>query len=504
MQGWRMSMEDEHICCLELKPNMTTTTDFKDHVAFYAVFDGHGGSSIAEFSGDNVAKILSKEEAFLKQDYVQSLIDCFLHTDEEILKDQILKMDHSGCTATTILISKLQNRIICANSGDSRTVLSSSGLAKNLSYDHKPTNAGERARIYNAGGFVEMSRVNGNLALSRAIGDFEFKQNADLPPEEQIVTVYPDILEHSINPEQDEFVILACDGIWDCLSSQECVDLIHYGIVYDDSLKSLEDISSKIVDVCCSPDAGGQGIGCDNMSMMIVALLKDGESVDAWFTRIKEKHFNGTSDSDELKQRILPDGTSFVNARKKIFSYYDFEDEDDEENDESTVFQITNPKNDASGNIGGLCRGSNAGLFSSNRRAILEDDDEEEDKKAVSTVKGSKYGSKDGKTKTKGEEDEEEEEEEEDDEANEHSPFTRSNDGKIVLNLDDFLQQNGSLTRDENGMTYIQGHLLSEVLESLVGGTASGKDKVAEKPGQETEEDKSKSKIEEIKEDGDK
>lgn len=122
-----------------------------------------------------------------------------------------------------------------------------------------------------ADGFVEMDRVNGNLALSRAIGDFEFKSNPTLGPEEQIVTCVPDILEHSLDYDRDEFVILACDGIWDCLTSQDCVDLVHLGLREG---KTLNEISSRIIDVCCAPTTEGTGIGCDNMSIVVVALLK--------------------------------------------------------------------------------------------------------------------------------------------------------------------------------------------------------------------------------------
>jgi protein phosphatase PTC2/3 len=70
---------------------------------------------------------------------------------------------------------------------------------------------GEKARIVAAGGFVDFGRVNGNLALSRAIGDFEFKKSAELSPEQQIVTAYPDVISHDIS-EDDEFLIIACDG----------------------------------------------------------------------------------------------------------------------------------------------------------------------------------------------------------------------------------------------------------------------------------------------------
>lgn len=70
---------------------------------------------------------------------------------------------------------------------------------------------GEKARITAAGGFVDFGRVNGNLALSRAIGDFEFKKSAELAPEQQIVTAYPDVVVHDIS-DDDEFLVLACDG----------------------------------------------------------------------------------------------------------------------------------------------------------------------------------------------------------------------------------------------------------------------------------------------------
>lgn len=69
----------------------------------------------------------------------------------------------------------------------------------------------EKSRITAAGGFVDFGRVNGNLALSRAIGDFEFKRSAELSPENQIVTAFPDVEVHDLTDE-DEFLVLACDG----------------------------------------------------------------------------------------------------------------------------------------------------------------------------------------------------------------------------------------------------------------------------------------------------
>lgn len=88
----------------------------------------------------------------------------------------------AGCTANVVMITKTE--ILCANAGDSRSVLSKKGKSKDLSIDHKPDNPSERRRIERANGFVEDSRVNGMLALSRSLGDFEYKGNPILKPED--------------------------------------------------------------------------------------------------------------------------------------------------------------------------------------------------------------------------------------------------------------------------------------------------------------------------------
>lgn len=105
------------------------------------------------------------------------------------------EVSYAGCTATVVLIT--QTDIICANAGDSRTVLCRKGLAVDMSVDHKPDDDGESSRIHKAGGFVEDGRVNGMLALSRALGDFEYKGNELFKKKDQVVTAFPDIkVEH--------------------------------------------------------------------------------------------------------------------------------------------------------------------------------------------------------------------------------------------------------------------------------------------------------------------
>lgn len=276
-------MEDAHATILDLYKD---SDEKHDHTAFFGVYDGHGGEKAAIFTGIHLHELISKTDAFKKKDYVNALKDGFLSCDEAILEDEETYNDESGCAATSVIVTP--SEILCANAGDSRTVMSINGYAKALSYDHKPMNEGEKARICAAGGYVDVGRVNGNLALSRGIGDFVFKKNADLPAEEQIVTCYPDVIEHKINFERDEFIILACDGIWDCLTSQQCVECVRRGIY---ERKPFTQICEEIMELCCAPTSDGLGIGCDNMSILIVALLDytKEETLDQWYDRIIKK-----------------------------------------------------------------------------------------------------------------------------------------------------------------------------------------------------------------------
>jgi serine/threonine protein phosphatase PrpC len=106
-----------------------------------------------------------------------------------------------------------------ANAGDSRSVLcQKGGKAFEMSTDHKPDLPTEKLRIEQAGMFVEECRVNGSLNLSRSLGDLEYKKNPNKSKELQAVTCIPEIKSHPFNADC-EFLIIACDGIWDCLTS---------------------------------------------------------------------------------------------------------------------------------------------------------------------------------------------------------------------------------------------------------------------------------------------
>ena len=182
--------------------------------------------------------------------------------------------DSAGCTAVTVLITPTE--YVIANAGDSRAVLCRNGVAVALSEDHKPNDERETARIIKAGGTIEESqggarthyRVNGNLNLSRAIGDLEYKKNADLLPEDQIITSTPDVMRVPRNRDEDEFIVLGCDGVWDVMSNEDCVQFIRAKI---EEGRSLRDICEEIADECLSPDPKAtQGLGADNITCIIV------------------------------------------------------------------------------------------------------------------------------------------------------------------------------------------------------------------------------------------
>lgn len=187
---------------------------------------------------------------------------------------------HAGATAVVAIITG--NILTVANAGDSRAVLCRrrkiSGAEDNktkghyaypMSYDHKPSQTHEMNRILRSGGFVNhFGRINGNLNLSRSIGDLKYKQVPGIPPAHQMITAEPDIMQIVLE-DGDEFLMLGCDGIWDCLSNENAVDFVMNRI---DS-KSPTEIGAEMLDQIISDDPRvTQGIGGDNMTIMIVDL----------------------------------------------------------------------------------------------------------------------------------------------------------------------------------------------------------------------------------------
>ena len=157
----------------------------------------------------------------------------------------LLGHDQSGSTAVCVFISP--RLIYVANCGDSRVILSRAGSPIFSTKDHKPALPMEKDRIVKAGGYVMMQRINGNLAVSRALGDFDYKKMTERGPCEQMVSPEPDIFVRDREETQDEFLVLACDGVWDVMESTELCQYIRSRLLVTDDLQK---IASDVIDTC--------------------------------------------------------------------------------------------------------------------------------------------------------------------------------------------------------------------------------------------------------------
>lgn len=253
-------MEDAHTHILPTKKN--------DKLAFFGVFDGHGGDQAAIFAAKFVLTFIENSEAYESLDprklepgqVARAMMEGFIDCDEDLKEIPGFKdgLDFSGSTGTAAFVTP--THLIIGNTGDSRTVLCKSDKVAFATIDHKPKDEKERIRIEAAGGHIADERVNGDLASARSFGDFRYKLDPNLPPSRQQITVLPDvtILDRS---DEDQFLILACDGVWDVMSNLECtryvLTALRKGI-------SLANTCEMVLDECLRKSSG------DNMSIMIL------------------------------------------------------------------------------------------------------------------------------------------------------------------------------------------------------------------------------------------
>lgn len=302
-------------------PSITSSTDIMEtDNGYFAIFDGHAGTFAADWCGKKLHIIL--EEIIRKNPNtpIPELLDLtFTTVDEQLEK---LPVKNSGCTAVTAILrwedrianaasatgstaiapatiaafkaaegaaksedrdssidpTKLQPKPVAptapisgeathaklksaatrsrvlytANVGDARIVLCRNGKALRLSYDHKGSDENEGKRVASAGGLILNNRVNGVLAVTRALGDAYMKD---------LVTGHPYTTETVIQPDLDEFIILACDGLWDVCSDQEAVDLVRHELDPVAAAKHLIEYALA-------------RFSTDNLSCMIVRLNK--------------------------------------------------------------------------------------------------------------------------------------------------------------------------------------------------------------------------------------
>ncbi|KAM5353941.1 hypothetical protein ACJ41O_000591 [Fusarium nematophilum] len=302
---------------------------------YFAIFDGHAGTFAADWCGKKLHLILEDLIRKNPNALIPEVLDqAFTAADAQLEK---LPLKNSGCTAAVAVLrwedrpsndrsakfgkleepgktdkakeptsseganslaeptsakakgTSRQRVLYTANVGDARIILCRGGKALRLSYDHKGSDEVEGKRIAGAGGLILNNRVNGVLAVTRALGDAYMKK---------LVTGHPYTTETVIQADSDEFIIIACDGIWDVCSDQEAVDLV----------RNIEDpiAASKLL-----VDHALNRFSTDNLSCMVVRLEQSKEAaVDA------EGAASQVSEADKIvsdtKQKIAEGSTPAV------------------------------------------------------------------------------------------------------------------------------------------------------------------------------------------------
>ncbi|KAL4117556.1 hypothetical protein PRIC2_011545 [Phytophthora ramorum] len=314
--GVRSAMEDVCCCIPDLNTHVTDDQLHHQKQSYYALFDGHSGVRAATFSNQRLLPYLTSHEHFMSDARI-AFEECFARIDKEFLAKAEEESLDDGTTVAVVLIRG--NRLITANIGDCRAVVSIGGQALDIIEEQTPGREDERKRIEEQGGWVKeerelqlsklhsmdlsdpeiqqraervvkwvtIYRVNGELAVSRAIGDIDYKgevlskyeywafpEGHDRVFHGDLVISMPECQEIEITPEFD-FLILACDGLWDTIKSREAVtyvaDRLNEGYSAQQASQSLANLAIR---------SGSS----DNVTVVIVLLNTEqtSSSIDAF------------------------------------------------------------------------------------------------------------------------------------------------------------------------------------------------------------------------------
>ena len=235
---FRQSMEDVGITIPDL------LNDYR--VNLFCIFDGHGGIDVVNFLKNRMSQLIkSSLENLIPVN--EAISKSFNKIDDEL---KFYDSDNVGSTATVIIIK--DNKIYCGNVGDSRAYIIYQDKIQQISVDHKCSNEKEKQRIIENGGKIVKNRVNGQLILTRTLGDKAIKKFG--------VICQPDINE--INVSKDiNFVVLASDGVWDVINENELLDL-------SKKFKNADDFCKEIIKESITKGTK------DNVSCIVISFIE--------------------------------------------------------------------------------------------------------------------------------------------------------------------------------------------------------------------------------------
>lgn len=256
--------------------------------AYFGVYDGHGGREAAEFVRDHLHINVAKRIAQVQNTAAMSSLaassassssssSSIPHRHEPIPMDLASALQHGvsdtesallahcvtlGSSAGAVIAIALFDgmQLYIAHAGDSRAVLCRSGQALELTVDHKAGEESEVERIHKLGGFIEDGCLNGEICVSRALGDLDLETGEKMKG----LSAEAQCAKFHIQ-EEDEFIIIACDGLWDVLSSEAAVGYARR------SLRHHNDIQR------CAEDLVKEALAAnstDNVSVILIGFTR--------------------------------------------------------------------------------------------------------------------------------------------------------------------------------------------------------------------------------------
>mmetsp|Transcript_15919 Transcript_15919/g.62203 ORF Transcript_15919/g.62203 Transcript_15919/m.62203 type:complete len:600 (-) Transcript_15919:85-1884(-) len=242
-QGKRKKMEDAYVIIDDLHSDFPKLVG-DQRFAFYAVYDGHGGSDSSKMCGEKMHKHIVSQPTFSQMNFKEAIKKGFEATDKDILAAQEGAEKKDGSTAVVAFI--FNRYLYIGNAGDSEALLvrimdDGEVMAETLTEKHRPTDEKEKARIEKAGGAVFSGRVFGTLAVSRSLGDGDFKVPIS---DANFVSSEPFLNQIELKPEH-HFLLLGCDGLFDKMTPQAVADIVAEGHATG---RSVNQICNTLVD----------------------------------------------------------------------------------------------------------------------------------------------------------------------------------------------------------------------------------------------------------------
>ncbi|KAH8504266.1 hypothetical protein Peur_046150 [Populus x canadensis] len=261
--GFRSSMEDVYMCADNFMSDYGLKNATDGPNAFYGVFDGHGGKHAADFACYHLPRFIAEDEGF-PVEVERVIASAFLQTDSAFAK--ACSLDAALASGTTALAALVVGRLlVVANAGDCRAVLCRGGNAIDMSNDHKPTCSKEKKRIEASGGYVYDGYLNGLLNVARALGDWHMEGLKGSGTDGGPLSAEPELMTRQLT-EEDEFIIIGCDGIWDVFRSQNAVDFAR---------RRLQEHNDPVM---CSKDLVDEALkrkSGDNLAVIVVCFQSE-------------------------------------------------------------------------------------------------------------------------------------------------------------------------------------------------------------------------------------